>query len=161
MSPFQKTPRSPEHAKAIGESREIHQRMKESMSRLETALGKASPKRETEWNRLVVEELTTLVEAMNSQAADLQAEDGLFAEILQNQPRFERRILHLRHQYDDLIRQADSLRAEFSGSSEQDQPDVSDMRQRLSWLLTSLRHFHSRQTDLIYEAIQVDIGEID
>jgi hypothetical protein len=31
-------------------------------------------------------------------------------------------------------------------------PDVADLRQRLAWLLGSLRHQRARESDLIYEA---------
>jgi hypothetical protein len=30
--------------------------------------------------------------------------------------------------------------------------DVADLRQRLAWLLTALRHQRARESDLIYEA---------
>ncbi len=34
----------------------------------------------------------------------------------------------------------------------------SDIRQRLSWLLTAVKHHQAKEVDLVYEAIQVDIG---
>jgi hypothetical protein len=33
-----------------------------------------------------------------------------------------------------------------------DETDFADVRQRLSWLLTTLRHQQARESDLIYEA---------
>jgi hypothetical protein len=54
-----------------------------------------------------------------------------------------------------------SLALEFE-ASEDAVVDVSDIRQRLAWLLTGLRHQRARESDLIYEAysaaLRTDLG---
>lgn len=149
------------HDQAVDASRRTRERMLKAMRVLETALAKASVQRETAWRTRVVTALIALEETMRRQAAELKGQRGLLAELLQEAPRLEHRILRLRSQYEDLVRQIGSLREEFSGAEKSSPSNVGDIRQRLAWLLTALRHFQSGETDLIYEAIQVDIGEVD
>ncbi len=144
---------------AVDASQLTRQLMLKAMHVLESALAKPAPHRESAWRTAVVKALDVLGKTMQRQSADLSGEEGLLADILNEAPRLENRVQQLRRQYDDLVRQIGSLRTEFSSSSVPDgSSDVSDVRQRLAWLLTALRHFQSRETDLIYEAIQVDIG---
>jgi hypothetical protein len=37
-------------------------------------------------------------------------------------------------------------------------PEVGEIRQRLAWLITAIRHFQARESDLLQEAFCVDIG---
>lgn len=76
-------------------------------------------------------------------------------------PRLDNQIEDLRRQYADLVREIGSLREEFLSGGKGGWPNVAEMRKRLAELLTALRDFQSRETDLIYEAIQVDIGAVD
>ncbi len=51
-----------------------------------------------------------------------------------------------------LLRQAIvSIRSELAAPDEAGS-DYADIRQRLSWILTALRHHRARESDLIYEA---------
>lgn len=146
---------------SVTTSRLARERMLMAMRVLETALAKASPRREAAWRRTVVAALNELEKAMQRQADELNSPDGLLADILREQPRLEKRIEMLCRQHEDLVRHVGFLRNEFA-AEDQDHPlEVADVRQRISWLLTALRHFQSRETDLIYEAIQRDIGEVD
>ena len=45
-----------------------------------------------------------------------------------------------------------SMRTELAKPDEDDGTDYADIRQRLAWLLTALRHQRARESDLIYEA---------
>ncbi|REJ66370.1 MAG: hypothetical protein DWQ31_15000 [Planctomycetota bacterium] len=146
---------------AVDSSRLGRQRMLEAMRELEAALANAAPRRESKWKSHVATTLAALEEEMQKQALELRDDDGLFADLLREAPRLDNQINQLRQQHDDLVRQIKSLREELFSNSDDGPPDVGDIRQRLAWLLTSLRHFQSRETDLIYEATQVDIGELD
>jgi hypothetical protein len=44
-----------------------------------------------------------------------------------------------------------SIRAELANPDDES-TDFADVRQRLAWLLTALRHQRARESDLIYEA---------
>ena len=58
----------------------------------------------------------------------------------------------VRLQYQQIRHSAGaSLRAELE-EQPQSSADYADMRQRLGWVLTGLRHQRARESDLIYEA---------
>jgi len=150
-----------QHDQAVHASRRTRERMLQAMRVLEVALAKAAPHRESAWRRRVVTALRELQRVMQTQSAELSGDQELFAELLTTAPRLQRRIEQLRQQYEDLTSQIGSLVAQFSGEEYDGHADVDDTRQRLAWLLTALRHFQARENDLIYEAIAVDIGEVD
>jgi hypothetical protein len=53
--------------------------------------------------------------------------------------------------YAQLRQTITSIRAELA-KPDDDSTDFADVRQRLAWLLTALRHQRARESDLIYEA---------
>ena len=57
----------------------------------------------------------------------------------------------LRTHYAHLRQTITSIRAELA-KPDDDGTDFGDVRQRLAWLLTALRHQRARESDLIYEA---------
>jgi chromosome segregation ATPase len=142
----------------VGESRLTRERMLGTMRALEAALAKPTPKREAAWGSFVLQALSTLEGVMRKQAEELEDEDSTLAAIARDQPRFLSRIQQLREQYQDLVRQIHSLHEQLSAD---DLPQTGEIRQRLEWILTAIRHFQSKETDLIFEAISVDIGAAD
>jgi len=147
--------------RAVDASRLTRERMLKAMRVLESALAKAAPHRETAWRTAVVTALGALERTMQDQSAELCGDEGLLADLLLESPRLDNGIDALRREQADLVRQTGSLREEFLSSDEDHLPNIADMRQRLARLLTALRDFQARETDLIYEAIQVDIGAAD
>lgn len=142
----------------VGESRLTRERMLDSMRALEAALAKPTPNREAAWGTFVLQALRTLEEVMLKQATELEDEDGTLAAIARDQPWLLSRIQQLRAQFQDLVRQIHSLHEQLSAD---DVPQTGEIRQRLAWILTAIRHFQSKETDLIFEAISVDIGAAD
>ena len=102
--------------------------------------------------------LGVLEEAMEAQTRELDSDEGVLAEILGQAPRFERQVRRLRDQYADLVRQIHNLREQFSDSGVPEQRDVSEIRQRSAWLITAIRHFQAHESDLLWDAFQVDVG---
>jgi len=142
----------------VGESRLTRERMLSSMRALEAALAKPTPNREAAWRSFVLQALSNLEDVMLKQAKELEDEGGTLAAIARDQPWLLSRIQQLREQYQDLVRQIYSLHEQLSAD---DLPQTSEIRQRLAWVLTAIRHFQSKETDLIFEAISVDIGAAD
>ena len=140
------------------ESRLTRTHMLSAMRALEDALAKPASYRETEWASRVVEELTALEEAMLRQMAELEGEDNTLAALARDQPRLLPRIQQLRQQYGDLVCQVSALRAQLTAEGS---PKTEETRQRLTWILTALKHFQAKETDLMFEALQVDIGAAD
>jgi hypothetical protein len=121
------------------------------MHALETALGTAAPGREQNWQESVLSALTVLDEATAEEAANAERPDSLLSDIARTQPWLRNRARGARLQYRHLQDALGSLRQELSEHPEAAW-DFPDVRQRLGWLLTSLRHQRARESDLIYEA---------
>jgi hypothetical protein len=142
----------------VDESRLTRSQMLAAMRSLEDALAKPTFHRETDWACLVGEELGTLEDAMLRQIAELEGEDNVLAALARDQPRLLPRIQQLRQQYADLVHQVSSLREQLTADGS---PQSDETRQRLTWILTALKHFQAKETDLMYEGLHVDIGTAD
>ena len=128
-----------------------HDRTLEAMQRLEAALAEAAPGREERWRDQVLEALSVLEAASTEEADNAQRPDSLLSDLSHHQPRLRNRARALRLQYTEVRDTIASLHQEIEGREDPD-VDFADLRQRLGWLLTSLRHQRARESDLIYEA---------
>jgi chromosome segregation ATPase len=117
---------------------------------LEAALAAAAPGREGTWHDHVRAALDVLREATAEEEHNATEPDSLLSDVARTQSRLRTRVRGLRAQYRQVRTTIDTLRHEL-GATDID-PDVADLRQRLAWLLVSLRHQRARESDLIYEA---------
>ena len=122
-----------------------------AMHDLEAALGAAAPGRESSWLSAVLAALVILDEATDDEYVNASQPDSLLADVKRTQPRLRTRVRGLQTQHAHLRQTISSIRAELSTLNDDD-PDFADVRQRLAWLLTALRHQRARESDLIYEA---------
>lgn len=140
---------SVEHRAAL-DSRQIDQdRTLAAVHALEAALGAAAPGREPTWRDAVRIELGVLQEAITEEYRNALEPDSILSDIARTQPRLRSRVRGLRSHYRQIGETITTLLQELD---EAEVPDVADARQRLGWLLTSLRHQRGRESDLIYEA---------
>ena len=134
---------------------DVHQvdqdRTLEAMHALEKALSEAAPRREEEWRAAVLDALSVLESATAEEATNAERPDSLLSDLAHNQPRLRNRTRALRLQYAKLRDTIASLRREMEEHGESG-ADYADVRQRLGWVLTALRHQRARESDLIYEA---------
>lgn len=128
-----------------------HDRTLEAMHRLEAALAQAAPGREEVWRDEVLETLSVLEAATAEEADNARRPDSLLSDLSNNQPRLRNRARALRLQYAKVRDTIASLRQEIEERADAE-VDYGDLRQRLGWVLTSLRHQRARESDLIYEA---------
>jgi len=119
---------------------------------LEAALGSAAPGREGNWQADVLAALTNLDEATLEEQHNADQVDSLLSDIARTQPRLRNRVRGLRSQYRQARDTIQTLREELDAPRDDDHLDYADVRQRLTWLLSALRHQRSRESDLIYEA---------
>jgi uncharacterized membrane protein YccC len=153
MSPSSPPPGFTPSERAGLDMRRVDQdRTLDAVHRLETALGAAAPGRERGWLREVLGALATLDEVMGEEQRNADAVDSLLSDVARTQPRLRTRVRGLRSQYRHVRDTIEALRAELEVGPDADTPDVADIRRRLAWLLASLRHQRSRESDLIYEA---------
>ena len=134
------------------DARQIDQdRTLEAVHRLEAALSQAAPGREGPWRESVLDALSVLDAAMTEESENAHRPDSLLSDLARSQPRLRNRARALRLQYDKLSETIASLRHELA-VEEGAVVDYADVRQRLGWVLTALRHQRARESDLIYEA---------
>ena len=121
-----------------------------AMHRLEAALADAAPRREGPWLDAVLGALGELLGVSAEVIANAERPDSLLSDRSLSQPRMRNRARALRLQYVKLRETISGLRQELSAHG--DDVDFADVRQRLGWVLTALRHQRARESDLIYEA---------
>lgn len=125
-----------------------------AVHRLEAALAAAAPGRQAAWWHEVTAALVELDAATAEEQDNAGRPDSLLSDIKRTQPRLRTRVRGVRAQYAQLRQALGSLRDEFETETpdDADVPEVSEVRQRLAWLLTALRYHRARESDLIYEA---------
>lgn len=142
---------------AFQASRHERDRTIEAIREFETALGRAAGS--SEWLGEVKSDLQALESVMSDEQHELNRPDALLAMISSENPRrFGSRIRNLREQYSDIIRQVGSLRRQLEESADEEL-DATDLRQRGRWIVSAIHNCRARQTDLVYEALRLDLGE--
>jgi len=121
-----------------------------AINQLEAALATAAFGRQAPWYDTVVAALKALEAAMIEEQSNIDdPAESLLSDIERTQPRLRHRVRGARAQYRDLRQRIHALGRELT---DHDDIDVTDLRNRLAWLLTALRHQRARESDLIYEA---------
>jgi hypothetical protein len=121
------------------------------MHTLEAALAEAAPGREESWREAVLDALAVLGQVTTEEAENADRPDSLLSDLARTQPRLRNRVRGVRLQYRQLRDTIASMHSELQRHSEETL-DFSDVRQRLGWILTALRHQRARESDLLYEA---------
>jgi septal ring factor EnvC (AmiA/AmiB activator) len=135
---------------ALGTRGVDQDRTLDAIHELESALGAAAPGREPAWRRDVLAALVVLDESTTQEQRNAEEPDSLLSDIARTQSRLRSRVRGVRAQYKQLRETITSLRRELA--AEERNIDFADLRQRLAWLLTALRHQRARESDLLYEA---------
>jgi chromosome segregation ATPase len=128
-----------------------------AMHQLEAALGSAAQHREAEWHEQVCDTLGALETVLGAEAAESLRPDSLLSDLERNHPRLRARVHGVQAQYANIRNTLDTLRLELSATAEPT-PDFADVRERLSWLLSALRHQRARENDLLYDAYRDAFG---
>jgi hypothetical protein len=150
--PSQRPALTPSQRAGLATRRTDQDRTLDAIHRLEAALGSAAPGREGNWQAEVRTALTNLDEAMLEEQHNADQFESLLSDIARTQPRLRNRVRGLRSQYRQVRDTIETLRDEVGARREENHPDSVDLRQRLAWLLSALRHQRSSESDLIYEA---------
>jgi hypothetical protein len=129
----------------------------DALHTVEAALAAPAPGRNERWLAEVLIAIDTLLDALNSQAATDSESTSLLSEIAIDQPRFVSRIERLRREHDDLRAALRSLRDQIAPVVGVD-VDPADIRDRLASVARRLRQHRAREADLIYEAINLNLG---
>lgn len=122
-----------------------------AIHRVEAALESAAPGRERPWRDELLAALRVLDDSTATEEANAARPDSLVSDIARIHPRLRSRVHGLRAQYRHVRESIASLRRDLEEPDDA-VPDFADLRHRLSWLITALRHQRARESDLVYEA---------
>ena len=128
---------------------------------LEAALAEPAPSRHPEWAGRVRVGLEALRKALEVQASGDSEASSLLSEISVDEPRLLPRIKRLRRQHSELRDRAIAIVEELEAQADRDHLDVADIRDRVAELARRLRHHRAQEADLIYEAVNVNLGTGD
>lgn len=123
------------------------------MGRLEAAI--ARPTGLADWRLEIEQALAEVERALQSHTAELEASDGLFAELLDRAPNLEPAIAGLRREHDLLAEEchrALTMAADWS---------TERLRRKTNLLLFRLAQHRQSGAELIYDAFNVDIAAGD
>lgn len=124
----------------------------EAMEQLEWSIARAS--QADDWRERVTEALDGLQVALEAHIVEVEAPDGLLAEILDMSPRFAAEI-------EEIIKEHADLTAEWQAADAAAQDPAADtghVRRLIITLLGGIAEHRQRGADLAFDAYNVDIG---
>jgi chromosome segregation ATPase len=146
-----------QHNLRTREANQARQRMLRAMRELEKALAQPSYERRKVWRENVSRVLEQLQVVLRETRETADQEDSLLTVLAAEFPRLQPRCESLRGEYDAIQERIKELREQIA-DREPCSSDIAGIRQKLADLLTAIRHVQAEETELIYEAYQVDIG---
>lgn len=132
----------------------------DALHALEDALAEPTTGRERQWLDEVLATLDGLAGALDAQASGDAESASLLSEIAAEEPRLLPRVERLRREYDDVRQSIISLRDQLAPEAGFD-ADVGDVRDRLASVARRLRAQRAREADLVYEAVNINLGAGD
>jgi len=142
---------------SLEEGRSERVRILMASHRVEGALTAPAPAREQEWKDGVHRAMSLLVASLLEASQRGESAGGLIADLKFESSKYFHRVDQLQREFDEMIRRCDAAIKHLESHGHQDAIDYADIRQRISWLLTSLKHHQAREADLVYEAYGLDI----
>ncbi len=126
--------------------------------RAESCLTAAAPGREYAWKDSVQNALSLLRASLHEASGRGESAGGLIAALKTEDAGYSHRIDRLQQEFGEIVRRCDSTIEHLAYQGKDESIDFADIRQRVTWLLTSLKHHQAREADLIFEAYGLDIG---
>lgn len=140
----------PEDPAALEAARDRRVELKQAMSALEVAAAGAAG--DPAWVDAMRSALADMGEAFDAHVVEVEAADGLLAELIDDCPRLSPKVERLRNEHPALGEQIARCQARL------DEADPQELRNEVLDLLFALvRHRHAG-ADLVYDAYNVDIG---
>ena len=145
----------------VNTSRTDRERSLDALHALELHAGSAAPGREHDWLGDVHRAITALERALTIQEGNAAPDAGLLSAIEHDEPRLRHRVTELRKRYRAVRDDVTALSRQLDTIKRGDMIDVTDIRQKLERIASELRYQRARETDIVYEAYTVDLGEGD
>lgn len=134
-------------------------RSQDAVHTLEAFVTGAAPGREEAWRAGVLTGLRELEAAIAEQARSYEDPASLLAEIASYQPRFRTWVRQLHRQWAELSAATTSLREQLEHADEAAW-EFAEIRERAGWPITALRHHRAREADLVFQALDIDLGGV-
>jgi hypothetical protein len=144
-----------EQARTPAVTRGDRDRTLEAMHALEVAAGSPASGGSDAWTQSLRLALERLESAFAEQRASYEDPLGLMAEIAHDDPRLRTWVRQLRHRWVELEATARALRETLESSA--DSQAIYEVRERVRWLMGSIRHHREREADLVFEALGLDL----
>ncbi len=136
---------------ALKDAAERRIELKQALSQVETAA--ASPSGEPGWRDNLIEQLEDLRCSLHEHVEEVEADDGLLAELTEIAPRLVNQIAHVRDEHPGLCDQVEDTIGRAS-----DGVAVPELRVDVLKTLTAIASHRQKGADLVYEGYEVDIG---
>lgn len=142
----------------LEEGRSERVRILMATHRAEAALTAPAPGREAQWKENVHQALSLVRASLGEASRRGESAGGLIADLKTVGSQYYHRVERLQREFDEMIRRCDATIEHLESQGDEELVDYADIRQRVTWLLTSLKHHQAREADLVYEAYGLDIG---
>ncbi|WP_182867514.1 hypothetical protein [Stieleria mannarensis] len=144
--------------RSLEEGRSERVRILMASHRAEACLTAPAPGRESDWRDSVYRALTLLRASMGEASERGESAGGLIAELKVKGGKYYHRVDRLQQEFDEMVRRCEATIEHLRCEGEGESIDYADIRQRVTWLLTSLKHHQAREADLVYEAHGLDLS---
>jgi hypothetical protein len=132
----------------------------EALHRLEDALDAPTPRRERTWLHRVLAALDGLAAMLDAEAASDEDTNSLLTAIRRHASGLASQVDGLRAEQADLRIAVTSLRDQLAPNAAVP-VDTADIRDRLAGVARRLRAQRSRESDLVYEAVDIKLSDPD
>jgi ATP phosphoribosyltransferase regulatory subunit HisZ len=119
----------------------------------------AGPNRPGEWRDDLLVALDDLASSLYDQFRRSAGDDGLLAQLIIEAPNLAPSVNQLRAAQSNLLAELDDLRQDLSDLART--VDVAVVRGRVSELTRQIRELRAWEVDLVYEALDLDLGTGD
>ncbi|MGB8360063.1 MAG: hemerythrin domain-containing protein [Acidimicrobiia bacterium] len=128
----------------------------EAMQSLEAAAARASG--QPDWMEKVQESLSALLAALNRHVEEIEADDGLFADVLERAPRMRPMVESLRQDHDEI---SEACRSALDLARERPDTRPRAMRRRIMRILGRLSMHRQDGAELLFDTHNLDLAAGD
>jgi hypothetical protein len=144
-----------DYTQSAADSRHDRNTAHDALHDLENALSAPGPGRHRAWLHDVAASIDKLIDALGTQAGTDADSASLLSDIATDQPRLAPRIDQLRADHRNIVAELRMIRQR---TDDRDDIDVAALRDQLAETARRFRRHRSQEADLVYEAVNVDLG---
>lgn len=144
------------YTRSAAESRHDRNASRDALHELENALSSPAPGRNRTWLANVAACIDHFLDVLGTQAGTDADSASLLSDIAIDHQRLQGRIDQLRADHHAIVTELKTIR--HTVAREPDDIDVAALRDQLAGTARRYRHHRSEEADLVYEAVNVDLG---